>query len=357
MEYKILTILLICAKLLSSQLYFVEKYVNIYSTKNIQPFLHSTDELGSFLGNIKQIEQELNMKKKDRYTMLGKKAKLCRKDGNKKLKIARTLYKKACGKRVKHGIPLLGEIWATLSDSPSPSAWQAEKNLVTHLQAAVSGEHNELVELNLALGAEVNSTKALLPEFELLKNESISLKTQNDAIIEFIYKGLELDKICAHAMQMGDFLIHEAEILENIKESSLRNLPNELLFPFELIFEELEKATRSYKMAYSQNFIKNLFLSSKAVTHLENSTIHSMVRVPVINTDERFEFIFSPNLNKEDSEILTQIEKIIHKKLDTFLCDRLNSKLIPYPSADLQTCLQSPKKDMFFCPDRFAPTG
>ena len=89
---------------------------------------------------------------------------------------------------------------------------------------------------------------------------------------------------------------------------------------------------------------------SSSLTTIDKNIIHSVVSIPLVNYNNRFEFT-DIDISEEEIEILHNLSKLARQPMDHILCGRLD-QLKVLSTSKLNRCLRTHNAKTFFCNER-----
>ena len=371
--YKFLTIVGILNYLIRAEVYFFEEELIIHSKKDINNFYINLEAISNLarhidgsIGYFKKREKKSTGKNVALTTFnqwLQTDAKLCSKVINQKRGKALALSKDSLPdeihkhddkgiRRDKRGFKPLGSLLALLTDIPSPQSWEKYSSLVDNLREVVLGNMNQTHTISKTIGDITDTTKKLSEDYEELSKKTWTLEGDLDAFKFYLQATHKLNIVCKEGNLIADSVIEEAEKINQIRQQARLNAPSELMFPIDEIYQRIRNLSHSHAFPIFRNEeeIENIYAMSSSLTTIDKNIIHSVVSIPLVNYNNRFEFT-DIDISEEEIEILHNLSKLARQPMDHILCGRLD-QLKVLSTSKLNRCLRTHNAKTFFCNER-----
>ena len=129
-------------------------------------------------------------------------------------------------------------------------------------------------------------------------------------------------------------------------------MPSELLFPLGEIYERTINLSHSHAFPLFRNEdeIEQIYAMSSSITTIDKNVIHAIVSIPLVNFNNRFEFI-DIDITEEEIEIIHNLSKLSRQPIDHILCGRLDQVKV-LSTSKLNRCLRTQNAKIFFCNER-----
>ena len=354
-----------------AEVFFFENDMVIHSKKNINNFYVNLEALNQLIQHIKgsiayfkkkELKSPPSKKKAviDFSVWLQIEAGLCAKSiemkKEKALEISKNNLPDEIHKhveRTKRGFKPLGSLISFFSGLPSPSSWENYSHLVDRLRQIVIGNSKESHTISSTIKDITNTTRLLSEEYENLTKKTWSMDSKLESFTFYLHARHKLIIICKEAEMLSDSLIDEARAMDEIRRLARHNQPSENLFPLSKIKEKIRTLEKEQKNAFplfrSEHDMEHIYAMASCITTIDKNVIHSVVSIPLINFNTRYQFI-DPTLNETELEIIQQLSKLAHQPIDHILCAK-DHQLKVLSTSKLQRCLRT-KNGIFFCQER-----
>ena len=379
--------LFLCAALFnaaSGDLFFYSDEIQIHASKNVSIFQNSTDSVLKILDELENAREKIPTLKQK--AMKKNEIRNSEEVGNLKTlfgnlqqsidakiatcinEIDSTLYnakknfydvipkKNLSRNKRAPSIPLFGELWAAIGGNPSPSEWEDQKNLNRDMKIAVNSEKIEVAHIEHVLD---DHSKIFNETFESLKNINHDFTFMEESVgsaLILLDFNMKIDAVCSNGRYSANYLLHETEIMQSIRDNALDSKPDRNLFPPQKIKAEIEKYKQTNKKTapyFSNNFeFSQLYSIRSATTVFHRNVIHSRMNLPLIDQTLRYQFVEFPNLSNEDLETISMLEKIAMKKLNIYACNDQLRSVILFSEQDMRSCKQLPQGSHYLCRGR-----
>lgn len=362
----------------STTLYFSNNYVDIIATKNLDNFPENLNSIKKVIPKIEAITLKIfnqhdrmssennafNTVKKALSDLTLNSLENCKSKISKMTNKAADIFAQALDShhrtRKKRGIRFLGDILHDITDLPSPSEWSQARQQEIMLKKAVEDENLEIAKIENILENNSKFTEKLLPQINNLTLEFFLEQKESQALQYLISLIVDYDKInvfCSGNFEIAEQLIDEANIILSIKNSADLNKPSPYMFPKEFLQKEID----NYNFNNHKNILDlfshettDIYSLENCITIIHQNTIHSITSIPLIDFTYSYNLIMYPNINKNDTIIINNLEQIAHKKLDVFGCSLEHQYIILNSNRDLTNCLKHKKatKTTLICHNR-----
>jgi hypothetical protein len=373
LTYKLLTIIGILNYVIRAEVYFYEDELLIHSKKDINNFyinLEAINELAKHIdGSISYFKKRETQSKGKNLAIttfnlwLQADAQLCSKEIKQKRRKALDLSRDSLpdeihkhvdeGKiRTKRGFKPLGSLVAFLTDLPSPQSWEKYSTLVDNLREVVLGNTNQTQTISRTISDITDTTKKLSEDYEEITKKTWKLEGELDSFKFYLQAKHKLNIVCKEGNLIADNVIEEAEKIDEIRKKARLNLPSELLFPLGEIYERTINLSHSHAFPLFRNEdeIEQIYAMSSSITTIDKNVIHAIVSIPLVNFNNRFEFI-DIDITEEEIEIIHNLSKLSRQPIDHILCGRLDQVKV-LSTSKLNRCLRTQNAKIFFCNER-----
>ena len=216
------------------------------------------------------------------------------------------------------------------------------------------GQQNQTHSIATAIVDITDTTRKLSENYESLTKITWDLKGEMDKFKFYLQASHKLVVTCREADLLVDSLIDDAETMNEIRKKARQNLPSESLFPLKQILEKTRILEKERKNAFplfrEEHEIEHIYAMSISATTIDKNIIHSVISIPLVSFNQRFEFI-EPTLKDDEIDIIENLSKVARKPIDYILCANAHQIKV-LSSAKLLRCIKTHNSKIFFCNER-----
>ena len=358
-RYSVIILLMIhpiCAKI-----YFTNKFLSIHAKKDISQFSKNEKNLNEVISKLETTKTTFNNKQFNATFgsaelsfnyWLGSQIANCIRALNSKKSRSNYEVGKAFVVRTKRNI--IGEAISEMTGMQSPSFWQQEQISINKIKKVLNGEMKEIHILEHSMKDEITIVDNISSELKFLNSKDFETEKKLESFAYYLKAQHKIDHICFQGNIIADNLIKESNIIKEIKYDSRFNRPSQHLFPIEEIYKKVNEMKKKElsPVFNSMQEIEQIYSMTAAVTVVNNTTIFSLMEIPLVDFTYRYKFMPHPILEKKDMVIINNLQKMAYKPLDLFLCSEAHKTIRIISSRDLNSCQRTTTNSLVICKGR-----
>ena len=202
---------------------------------------------------------------------------------------------------------------------------------------------NAIHTISTSINDITEQTLKLTKEYEGLTKITWKLNGEHTKLLFYIQGAHKLKLMCSEGYLLVENLLEEAEFMEDIRNKARENLPSDKLFPLKLIHEKIRLMEREkhnvYPLFRDESSIEQIYAMISSITTINNNIIHSVVSIPLVNSNQRYSFI-DPSLSETEVNVIEKMSKIARHQIDNIICGQ-DHKMRVMSTRKLQRCLKT----------------